>query len=91
MELHSDEAIERAVLTLREMTQERRSRGISAVMMLEEQIKALRKDAERYRWLRAEVAAQREIAHHFLPVQTPSDLDARIDAEVSADATVGDA
>lgn len=48
---HSDESIERAVLTLREMTQERRGRGISAVMMLEEQIIALRKDAERLNWL----------------------------------------
>ena len=52
MKLHSDESIERSVLTLREMTQERNGRGISAVMMLEEQIIALTYEAARYRWLR---------------------------------------
>lgn len=38
---HSAESIERAVLTLRELAQANRGRGIGAVMMLEEQIKAL--------------------------------------------------
>lgn len=48
MKLHSDESIERAVLTLREMTQARRGQGIGAVMMLEEQIIALREQLERH-------------------------------------------
>jgi hypothetical protein len=38
---HSDESVERAFITLRGITQELRGRGISAVMLLEEQLQAL--------------------------------------------------
>ena len=38
---YSEEEIERAVITLRGITQEIRGRGIGAVMLLEEQIKSL--------------------------------------------------
>lgn len=80
---HSDESIERAVLTLREMTQERRGRGISAVMMLEEQIIALRKDAERYRWLRdkAYTATAVQLMQHM-----PGEMDGAVDHAMQMDA-----
>ena len=38
---YSDEEVERAIITLRGITQEIRGRGIDAVMLLEEQIKSL--------------------------------------------------
>lgn len=44
MKKHSEEAVERAAITLRGITQELKGRGISAVMTLEEQIKALKKE-----------------------------------------------
>ena len=60
--MNDDKSIEHAVLTLRKMTQERRGRGIGAVMLLEEQIIALRaelaatvadsQDAVRYHYIR---------------------------------------
>ncbi len=80
---HSDESIERAVLTLREMTQERRGRGISAVMMLEEQIIALRKDAERYRWLRDEDGAFDTFAAAYYNASGPADIDAAVDRAIA--------
>jgi len=46
MRSHHPESIERAVITLREMTQSQQGRGISAVMMLEEQIATLTKHLE---------------------------------------------
>lgn len=63
--LFSDGEIERSVIALREIIASRRGQGISAILMLEEHMKAqaaeitslraeaeaLRKDAERYRWL----------------------------------------
>lgn len=41
--LHSQESVDRAILTLRDITQELNGRGISAVMLLEEQV-ALQRD-----------------------------------------------
>ena len=45
-ELHSEEAMERAAITLRQMTQERGGRGISAVMMFEEQVRDITKQRD---------------------------------------------
>ncbi len=86
MELHSDESVERAAITLREIAQELRGRGISAVMILEEQIKALdeyRKDAERYRWLRDEDGAFEAFTAAYYNAKSPADIDAALDAAIA--------
>ena len=49
-------------------------------LRLADEIKALRADAERYRWLRDPRNAHRDEWNCFGPYSTPAEIDAAIDA-----------
>ena len=62
---------------------------VAALGVALDELAALRKDAERYRWLRDEEGAHAIFSALYFNTQTPEQLDAELDAAIARTRAVG--